>query len=160
MDSAFSTCKSHDCQCTPECRGGGPSYQVPPQDFRLYLLMLVWILAASVLLFLHRVWIQNSISSVVPARISMRLSIRLFSIFTENMLRHRGGDHIADHTVSAISRGPIQRLRSHPLSKTTTPSVHRALGGQSPSFGCFSQEDQAHQAICFSSFQLPFPLKF
>lgn len=38
LDSAFSTCKSHDCQCTTECRGGGgallpgasPGFQTPP----------------------------------------------------------------------------------------------------------------------------------
>lgn len=128
LDSAFSTCKSHDCQCTPECRGGGPSYQVPPQDFRLRLLMLVWILAASVLSFLHRVRIQNSISLVAPARVSMRLSTWLFSIFTENMLRHRGGDHIADHTVSAISRGPIQRLRSPPSFQNHDTLCTQSLG--------------------------------
>ena len=108
-------------------------------------LLLVWILAALVPVSLHHIQIQNSTFSVVPAKISVRwrMWFFLFLFFTEDVLRHRGGDHITKNAPSTISWGPRAVLQVTPLFKPMTPSVHEALGGPSSALAAsFLQEDQ------------------
>lgn len=113
--------------------GVGALLPLPPQDHGLHLLLLFWILAALFPVSLHHVQIQNSTFSVVPAKISGRWRLWFFSLFlTEDVLRHRGGDHITKNATSTISWGPRAVPQVTPLFKPTTPSVHEALDGQSP----------------------------
>lgn len=110
---------------------------------------------------LHRIQIQNSTLSVVPAKIPVRwrMWFFLFLFFTEDVLRHRGGDHITKNATSTISWGPRAVPQVTPLFKPTTPSVHEALGGLSSALAAACKRTSPASHL-FLQLSVTSPLKF
>lgn len=80
-----------------------------------------------------------------------------FLFFTEDVLRHRGGDHITKNATPTISWGPQAVPQVTPLFKPMTPSVHEALDGQSPALAASCKRNRPTKPSVSLVFSHPLP---